>query len=84
MPHLADELARWATDLDPAPSELALANRALVDTLGGGLAARNHLAARLRDCVGDLADDLLHTIWAEAPGVLRTYLSPRVLAEASR
>ncbi len=39
---LADELARWATALDPSEEDLALARRSLRDTVGVMFAARAH------------------------------------------
>jgi 2-methylcitrate dehydratase PrpD len=42
---IANELARWATELDPSEEDLALARRALLDTVGVMFAARaNELA----------------------------------------
>ncbi|MDP9437071.1 MAG: MmgE/PrpD family protein, partial [Actinomycetota bacterium] len=51
MPHLAAELARWAVDLTPAPEDLALADRALLDTLAVAVGAR-------RDPLVEVARDL--------------------------
>ncbi len=39
---LAESLARWAIELDPGPEDLALAQRALIDTAAVTLAARKH------------------------------------------
>src|SRR5277367_2720637 len=39
---LADELARWATELDPSEDDLALARRSLLDTVAVAYAARTH------------------------------------------
>jgi 2-methylcitrate dehydratase PrpD len=44
---LADELARWATELDPSEEDLALAHRALIDTVGVMFAARGDPLAPL-------------------------------------
>lgn len=50
MPPLAVELARWAVDLKPTAQDLALADRALLDTLAVAVAAReNPLAALVAD-----------------------------------
>ena len=38
----ADELARWATELDPCEDDLALARRSLLDTVAVTFAARAH------------------------------------------
>ena len=40
-PSVTIGLARWAVDIQPTAEDLALADRALVDTVAGGLAARN-------------------------------------------
>lgn len=53
MPHLAVELARWATDLVPTPHDLALADRSLLDVLAVAVAAREHPVARI---VADLPE----------------------------
>jgi 2-methylcitrate dehydratase PrpD len=42
VPHLTDELARWAVELTPTTEDLALADRALLDTLAVAVAAREH------------------------------------------
>ncbi|MFH8616391.1 MmgE/PrpD family protein [Streptomyces sp. NPDC017979] len=47
MPHLAEELAAWATALEPSPQDLDLAEHALRDTVAVALAARGHPVARL-------------------------------------
>ncbi|WP_255954744.1 MmgE/PrpD family protein [Streptomyces odontomachi] len=47
MSPLAEELAAWAVALDPSPDDLALADRALQDTVAVALAARDHPMARL-------------------------------------
>ena len=39
---LADELARWATELEPTEDDLALARRSLLDTVGVMFAARDN------------------------------------------
>ena len=47
---LADELARWATELEPTEDDLALARRSLLDTVGVMFAARdNELETSLRE-----------------------------------
>ena len=43
---LADELARWATELDPSEDDLALARRSLLDTVGGDVRGARAPAAR--------------------------------------
>ncbi|MEU5979944.1 MmgE/PrpD family protein [Streptomyces sp. NPDC047315] len=53
MPHLAEELAAWATALQPSPQDLDLAEHALRDTVAVSLAARGHPVARL---VADLPE----------------------------
>jgi 2-methylcitrate dehydratase PrpD len=50
---VADELAAWATGLEPTEEDLALAQRALVDTLAVALAAR---LDPLRDLLGELPE----------------------------
>ena len=42
MTFLADDLAAWAVDLDPAEQDLELADRALLDTVAVAVAAREH------------------------------------------
>jgi hypothetical protein len=44
---LALALARWAHGLEPAPEDLALADRSLLDTVAVALAARDHPVTRL-------------------------------------
>jgi 2-methylcitrate dehydratase PrpD len=44
---LADDLARWAVELDPAPDDLALAGRSLRDTVAVTLAAREDPVGKL-------------------------------------
>ncbi len=44
---LADELARWATELEPTEDDLALARRSLLDTVGVMSAARGNELAPL-------------------------------------
>jgi len=39
---VAEQLARWATELNPSAEDLALARRALIDTAGVMFAAREH------------------------------------------
>jgi 2-methylcitrate dehydratase PrpD len=34
------------------------------------------MAAKVRDCVGELADELLTTTWADSPAILRAQLAP--------
>ena len=50
---LADELARWATELDPSQEDLALARRSLLDTVAVMFAARTH---PLREVFGQLSE----------------------------
>ncbi len=42
MTSIAHEMAHWATQLAPQPDDLALADRALVDTVAVAVAARTH------------------------------------------
>jgi 2-methylcitrate dehydratase PrpD len=42
MTTVADELAGWATAFAPSADDVALADRALVDTIAGATAARDH------------------------------------------
>ena len=44
---VAATLAGWAAQLDPAPADLALADRSLLDTVAVTLAAREHRVTRL-------------------------------------
>jgi 2-methylcitrate dehydratase PrpD len=39
---VADELARWAYELEPTPDDLELASRSLLDTVAVAVAAREH------------------------------------------
>ncbi|MGO9498174.1 MAG: MmgE/PrpD family protein [Solirubrobacteraceae bacterium] len=50
---LAEELARWATGLEPTEDDLALARRSLVDTVGVMFAARGD---PLRDVFAELSE----------------------------
>ncbi|MEN3280420.1 MAG: hypothetical protein V7607_1560, partial [Solirubrobacteraceae bacterium] len=50
---IADELARWAVALEPAPDDLALAGRALLDTVAVATAARDH---PIRELLGELPE----------------------------
>ena len=43
----AEQLARWATSLDPSEEDLALARRSLLDTLAVAWAARRHPLCRV-------------------------------------
>ncbi len=47
MTSVAGTLARWAADFRPAPGDLELADRSLLDTVAVTLAAREHRVARL-------------------------------------
>lgn len=47
MTSLAAELATWATDLDPTPTDLELADRSLLDTVAVAVAARAEPVVRL-------------------------------------
>jgi 2-methylcitrate dehydratase PrpD len=47
MTSVAATLARWAAQLDPAPADLELAHRSLLDTVAVTLAAREHRVTRL-------------------------------------
>jgi 2-methylcitrate dehydratase PrpD len=49
----ASALAQWAHDLTPADEDLALANRALLDTVAVTLAARDHPVAALATRLGE-------------------------------
>ncbi len=64
MSSAAEELAQWATDLQPAGQDLALADRSLADTLAVALAARQHRVTRLAASLPDGAR------WAVAAHVL--------------
>jgi 2-methylcitrate dehydratase PrpD len=64
MTAVADELARWATALEPSADDLALADRALVDTIAVATAARD-------DRIRDVLDELPETAaWAALAHVL--------------
>ncbi|MTD53190.1 2-methylcitrate dehydratase [Amycolatopsis sp. RM579] len=52
---MAEELARWAADLEPEAGDLALAQRALVDTLAVTLAARDDDLVRIASGLPDAA-----------------------------
>jgi 2-methylcitrate dehydratase PrpD len=47
MTSVAGTLARWAADFEPAPDDLELADRSLLDTMAVTLAAREHRVTRL-------------------------------------
>lgn len=47
MSSVGEELARWAHDLSPGAVDMALADRALLDTLATTLAGRTHRVARV-------------------------------------
>ncbi len=64
MSSAAEELAQWATGLQPAGEDLALADRSLADTLAVALAARQHRVTRLAASLPDGAR------WAVAAHVL--------------
>jgi 2-methylcitrate dehydratase PrpD len=53
MPGVATRLARWATTLQPSADDLALADRALLDTVAVATAARDH---RIRDLLAELPE----------------------------
>jgi 2-methylcitrate dehydratase PrpD len=53
MTPVADQLARWATAFDPSPEDLALADRALLDTVAVATAAREHPIGEL---LGDVPE----------------------------
>ncbi|MGB9185208.1 MAG: MmgE/PrpD family protein [Solirubrobacteraceae bacterium] len=53
MTTLAEELAAWATGLDPGRAELALAQRSLKDTLAVMVAARQHELRPLFERLGE-------------------------------
>jgi 2-methylcitrate dehydratase PrpD len=61
---VADELAAWATGLEPTAEDRALANRALVDTLAVAVAARRD---PFRDLLGELPEA---AAWAALAHVL--------------
>jgi 2-methylcitrate dehydratase PrpD len=64
MTPVADELARWATAFEPSADDLALADRALVDTVAVATAARDH---PIRDMLDDLPQE---AAWAALAHVL--------------
>src|SRR5215472_17493605 len=64
MTSVALALARWAHDLQPAPEDLALADRALLDTVAVALAARDSPGTRVAASLPDAAR------WAVAGHVL--------------
>jgi 2-methylcitrate dehydratase PrpD len=64
MTPVAGALARWATAFEPSADDLALADRALVDTIAVAVAARDH---RLRDLLGELPPE---GAWAALAHVL--------------
>ena len=64
MTSAAVTLARWATELEPEPDDLALADRSLRDTVAVTLAARDHRVTRLAAGLPDGAR------WAVAAHVL--------------
>jgi 2-methylcitrate dehydratase PrpD len=53
MTPVAERLAGWAVDFEPSGDDLALAQRALVDTLAVATAARHHA---IRDVLGQLPE----------------------------
>jgi 2-methylcitrate dehydratase PrpD len=64
MTCVALALARWAHDLQPAPEDLALADRSLLDTVAVALAARDSPVTRVAASLPDAAR------WAVAGHVL--------------
>jgi 2-methylcitrate dehydratase PrpD len=64
MTSTASMLAQWAQDLDPAEDDLALADRALLDTVAVTLAARDHPVAKIAASLGEAGQ------WAAAGHVL--------------
>jgi 2-methylcitrate dehydratase PrpD len=64
MPAVADQLAHWATTFEPSAEDLALADRALLDTLAVATAAREH---PIRKLVGELPEA---AAWATLAHVL--------------
>src|SRR5499425_2030129 len=64
MTSVALALARWAHDLQPAPEDLALADRSLLDTVAVALAARDSPVTRVAASLPDAAR------WAVAGHVL--------------
>jgi len=64
MTRVADALAEWASAFEPSADDLALADRALLDTIAGATAAREHP-------IGDLLDGLSEVAtWAVLAHVL--------------
>jgi 2-methylcitrate dehydratase PrpD len=57
-------LARWAAEFTPAPEDLELADRSLLDTVAVALAARDHPVARVAEWLPDAA------AWAATAHVL--------------
>jgi 2-methylcitrate dehydratase PrpD len=55
MTQVADELARWATAFDPSADDLALADRALLDTIAVATAGREHPIAEILDELSETA-----------------------------
>jgi 2-methylcitrate dehydratase PrpD len=55
MTQVADELARWATAFEPSADDLALADRALLDTIAVATAAREHPIAEILDGLSETA-----------------------------
>ena len=53
MTSVADELARWAVTLQPSADDLALADRALLDTVAVATAARDH---PIRELLGEVPE----------------------------
>jgi 2-methylcitrate dehydratase PrpD len=64
MTPVADALAGWATAFEPSADDLALADRALVDTIAVAVAARHH---PIRDLLADLPPE---GAWAALAHVL--------------
>src|SRR5215207_4863102 len=64
MTSVAEDLAGWAIDLRASEEDLALADRALVDTIAVTVAARAH---PIRDVLGELPED---AAWATLAHVL--------------
>jgi 2-methylcitrate dehydratase PrpD len=55
VPTLAEELARWALDLTPDEQDLALADRALLDTVAVTVAARDHALVPIAEQLPEVA-----------------------------
>jgi 2-methylcitrate dehydratase PrpD len=64
MTSVAEDLAGWAIELRASEEDLALTDRALVDTIAVAVAARAH---PIRDVLGDLPED---AAWATLAHVL--------------